>query len=224
MNAKHETIQDEPNSSFIVHRSSFIVPVVGLIGGMGAGKSLVAAAFARRGARVIVGDRLGHEALRDPQIKAQLVQRWGQGVLDDQGAIDRQRVAAIVFVDPVQRRALESLVFPWIERRMREEKRAAEMDPNVALIVLDAAILLEAGWNRLCDRLVYVHAPRALRLWRLAEGRGWSEKEVVARESAQMSLTDKVSRADYALDNAGAPEETARQVDALLRQWEVFPE
>src|SRR5262249_9558219 len=88
---------------------------VGLIGGMGAGKSLVAEAFARRGARVISGDQLGHEALRQPPIKAQLVQRWGQEILDERGEVDRRRLGALVFADPAQRRALEALVFPWIE-------------------------------------------------------------------------------------------------------------
>ncbi len=199
-------------------------PVVGLIGGMGAGKSLVAAALARRGARVISGDQLGHEALGQPPIKAALVQRWGPAILDEHGVVNRRRVGAIVFADPVERRALESLVFPWMERRFREELQAAQADPNVTLVVLDAAILLEAGWNTLCDWLVYVHAPREVRWRRLAEGRGWSAKEVAARERAQMALTDKVSRADYALDNSGPPEETARQVDRLLGQWGILAE
>jgi dephospho-CoA kinase len=197
---------------------------VGLIGGMGAGKSLVAAAFARRGARVISGDQLGHESLRQPPIKAALVQRWGPVILDEHGEVNRRRVGAIVFADADERRALESLVFPWIVRRFREEQQAAQTDPNVTLVVLDAAILLEAGWNTWCDWLVYVHAPREVRLQRLAEGRGWSAKEVVVRERAQMALTDKVSRADYALDNSGPPEETARQVDRLLGQWGILPE
>jgi dephospho-CoA kinase len=185
---------------------------------MGSGKSLVAELFARRGARVISGDQLGHEALRQPAIRDRVVERWGQGVLDEQGTIDRRRLGAIVFADPAERQALEAVVFPWIERRLREERAAAEADPSVSLIVLDAAIMLEAGWNKICDWLVYVHAPREVRLRRLAEGRGWKGKEVEARETAQMSLTDKVSRADYALDNSGSPEQTARQVDELLKR------
>jgi dephospho-CoA kinase len=85
--------------------------------------------------------------------------------------------------------------------------------------VLDAAIMLEAGWNRWCDRIVYVHAPRAVRLQRLAKQRRWTEKEVAARETAQMSLSEKISRADIVLDNSGTPEETAAQVNELLRRW-----
>jgi dephospho-CoA kinase len=199
------------------------IPVIGLIGGIGSGKSTVAQAFARRGAKVIVGDALGHEALRQPEVKAQLVGRWGPRVLDATGEVDRRKVAAIVFAkEPGARdelRALESFVFPWIERRAREEIAAARADGRCRLIVLDAAVMLEAGWNNVCDRLVYVHAPREVRLRRLAAGRGWGPKEVEQREAAQRSLTEKATRADDAVDNSGSPEQVQRQVDDLLRRW-----
>jgi len=193
--------------------------VIGLIGGMGSGKSLVAATLAERGARVISGDRLGHEALQQPEIRSQLSQRWRTEILDEKGNIDRRRIAAIVVADSEERRALEGLVHPWIERRLAEEVAAAEADPAVVLIVLDAAIMLEAGWNKLCDRLVYVDAPRDVRLRRLAEQRGWSAKEVEAREKVQMPLAEKANRADDFVDNSGTPGQLAQQVDQLLRQW-----
>jgi dephospho-CoA kinase len=198
-------------------------PVIGLIGGIGSGKSTVAEAFARRGAKVIVGDALGHEALRQPGIRARLVERWGPTILDAVGEVDRRKVAAIVFAkDPRARdelRLLESFVFPWIERRAREEIAAARADGHTPLIVLDAAVMLEAGWDGVCDRLVYVHAPREERLRRLAAGRGWSPKEVEDRESVQYSLTQKATRADGAVDNSGDPEAVRRQVDDLLKRW-----
>src|SRR5262245_3042424 len=100
-------------------------PVVGLIGGMGSGKSRVADLFAARGARVISGDALGHEALRQPAIRSRVVERWGPGVLDERGAIDRRNLGRLVFADAGQRRELEALVFPWIERRLQEEIAAA---------------------------------------------------------------------------------------------------
>src|SRR5207253_9155202 len=96
-------------------------PVLGLIGGIGSGKSRVADALARRGGRVIAGDLLGHEALRQPQVRDQVVGRWGRGVLNDQGEIDRRKVGAIVFADNAELRALEALTFPYIERRIAEE-------------------------------------------------------------------------------------------------------
>jgi dephospho-CoA kinase len=193
-------------------------PVVALIGGIGSGKSRVAAELARRGARVLAGDQLGHEALRQPEIRDQVARRWGPGVLDEHGEIDRRRLGLIVFADPAELRALEALEYPWIERRFREEIRRANADPAVRLIVLDAAVLLEAGWNAMCDWIVFIHAPRPERLRRVRADRGWSEKEVEARERAQMSLTEKVSRADFAVDNSQAPEHVADQLDALLHR------
>lgn len=204
-------------------RNTAAPPVVGLIGGIGSGKSLVAEAFCRRGAQLISGDQLGHEALRQPEIRSEVVRRWGSGVLDADGAVNRRRLAAIVFNDPKERRALEALVFPWIERRIHEEITAARARKGLALIILDAAVMLEAGWDAMCDWLVYVHAPRAARLRRLEEQRGWSAKEVQERENVQLSLTDKVTRAEYALLNSGTPERIAQQVDALLRQWRITP-
>ena len=195
--------------------------VIGLIGGMGSGKSQVAAEFAKHGARVVNADEIGHEALRQGAIRDALVQRWGREVLDEKGAVDRRRVGRIVFSEETERRALESVVHPYIARRIGEEIEAARSDPSVTLVVLDAAIVLETGWSRECDRLVYVHAPRDVRLRRLAVQRGWSAKEVEAREHAQLSLAEKASRADDAVDNSGSPELLARQVEDLLRQWRV---
>jgi dephospho-CoA kinase len=192
-------------------------PVIGLIGGMGSGKSLVAAELARRGARLISGDRLGHEALKQPDVQARVVERWGPAVLDERGEVDRRKLGAIVFADERERQALEALVFPTIERGIREAIAAARSDPEVKLVVLDAAIMVEAGWDGACDRLVFVDAPGAARLRRLADQRGWSAKEVDARENAQMPLAKKKERADYVLDNSGTPEQLARQVEDLWR-------
>jgi dephospho-CoA kinase len=195
--------------------------VVGLIGGMGSGKSRVAEAFSRRGARVVSGDRLGHEALVQPAIKERLVYRWGTKILGNDGHIDRRRVAEIVFTDPSERQALEELSFRWIERRIEEEIAAAQADPGVKLIVLDAAIMLEAGWDKFCDRIIYVNAPREDRLKRLADQRGWTPGEVEARERAQWSVDQRRGRADEVLDNSGSLEEMEKQVGGLLERWKM---
>jgi dephospho-CoA kinase len=209
------------NTTTRPHQGMTSPPVVGLIGGMGSGKSLIGEMFRQKGAKVISGDRLGHEALRQPSILAAIVQRWGPAVLEADASISRGRLAAIVFQNRQEREALEALVFPWIERRMQEEIAAARARAEFSLIVLDAAIMLEAGWDKACDWLVYVHAPRAERVRRLMEQRGWGAKEVQERENVQLPLTEKVSRADFAIDNSGSTKRVARQVDALLRQWGV---
>jgi dephospho-CoA kinase len=188
---------------------------------MGSGKSLVAEEFARRGGRVVNGDQLGHEGLRQPGIRDQLVARWGEQILTDRGEIDRRQVARIVFADAAERKALEAAVHPYIGRRFNEEVAAAAADPAVKFVVLDAAVMLEAGWDKVCDRLVFVDAPRELRVRRLAEQRGWTPEDVAARESAQMPLDEKRRRADFVIDNSGTRAELVRQVEDLLRQWEL---
>lgn len=196
--------------------------VVGLIGGIGSGKSAAAAAFAHRGARVIVADELGHEALRQPAIRAAVVQVWGDGLLGSDGEIVRRRLGEIVFADPARLRRLEQIVHPWIGERIREEIARAGRQ-GVALLVLDAAVLLEAGWDAVCDRVVFVDAPAEVRRQRVTRDRGWTAPHWEEREAAQLPLTDKRARADHVLDNASTPDHLHRQVDALLHQWQLAP-
>jgi dephospho-CoA kinase len=197
-------------------RATGVKPVLGLLGGMGSGKSSVAAEFAKHGGKVISADQLGHEALRQPEIRDAIVKHFGGDIVAKDGSIDRKKLGAKVFVEERERKALEKLVHPWITRRIDEEIAQANAQDEVLFIVLDAAIMLEAGWNNVCDWLVYIHVPREQRLQRLAQHRGWSEREVAARERAQMPLGEKRRRADFTIDNAGSPEKTARQVDELV--------
>jgi dephospho-CoA kinase len=198
-------------------------PVICLVGGIGSGKSLVAAALARHGGYVIAGDQLGHEALQQADIRACVVERFGSSIVKEDGSIDRRQLGRIVFGDAAALRALEALVFPWIGRRIGEEIAAAQATPEISFIVLDAAVLLEAGWNEPCSRLVFVDAPRDQRLKRLQEQRNWSEKEVLTREHAQMPLNEKQQRADAVVDNSGPPQAVERQVEDLLRKWRLLP-
>jgi len=192
--------------------------VIGLIGGIGSGKSWVATELARHGGTVVAGDKLGHEALQDSAIKTAVIQRWGNGILDAEGNIDRRRLGKMVFADAGQRQELEKLAFPFIERRIREEIDKAGRDRQAAFIVLDAAVMLEAGWNKFCDRLVFVKVPRAVRLQRLAQQRGLSEKDIEAREQAQWPEAEKEKRADFVLDNSGSLEELTRKVSDFVKE------
>jgi dephospho-CoA kinase len=198
-------------------------PVIGLIGGIGSGKSQVAALLGKKGGRVIAGDDLGHEALRQPVIRDRIADRWGKNLLDDKGAINRRRLADIVFADAGERHALEAIVHPWIKERMRQNIEDAQADPAIRFVVVDAAILLEAGWNDLCDRLVFVDAPAEVRRQRIARQRGWTKAEVEAREQAQLPLTAKAVRADYTLHNAASLESLEQKVNDLLQVWGLSP-
>jgi len=135
---------------------------------------------------VIDADSLGHEALRQPDIVAKLVRYWGEGIRKPDGSLDRREIGRIVFADPAQRNTLEATVFPYIEERTRQEISAAQVNPAVAFVLLDAAVLLEAGWGESVDRLVYVDAPRPLRVARLAARSGWTEADLTARRSGSV--------------------------------------
>ncbi len=192
--------------------------VVGLVGAIGAGKSAAAAAFARRGGAVIDADRLGHAVLELPAVRAALVERWGARVVKPDGGIDRRAVAGIVFADPAERLALEAVVFPPITALARERIAAAQADPAVRFVVLDAPTLLEAGWGALANRLVYVDAPPAERLRRVA-GRGWTAADLAAREAAQWPADRKRTACDVLLRNDGTVDVLQARVDYLVTGW-----
>lgn len=192
--------------------------VIGILGGVASGKSAVARLLAEAGAGVLDADRIGHEVLGLAEVEAAARARWGDAIFDAAGRIDRGRLAAIVFTPPPEgpreRAALEELTHPRIAERIRgEAERLAAAGCPAA--VLDAPLLLEANWDRLCDRLVFVEAPRHVRLARALE-RGWSRAEFAAREHAQTPVEQKRARADLIIENSGDLEETREQV---LRFW-----
>jgi dephospho-CoA kinase len=193
--------------------------ILGLLGGIGSGKSAVATELARHGGLVINADQFGHEALRQPELQRQVIAHFGQNIVDAAGAIDRKKLGAKVFADGKQLRALEAIVFPYIGQRIREEIDRSRRRAVVRFIVLDAAVMLEAGWNDVCDKLIFVDAPRSLRLERVRQQRGWSEADLQAREALQLPLEEKRRRADAVIRNDGASPASGAQVESLLRQW-----
>jgi dephospho-CoA kinase len=189
--------------------------VIGIVGGVASGKSLVADCLRQLGATVLDADAAGHQVLRQAEVIAQLRQRWGGRILDDQGQVCRAAVAGIVFgpqPSAAQELAsLERITHPRIGALLRQQidhLRAAGTEPAM---VLDAPVMIKAGWVRLCDRVLFVQAPRELRLQR-ARQRGWSEADFDAREAAQESLEVKRNHADWVIDNSGSPVETMEQV------------
>jgi dephospho-CoA kinase len=193
--------------------------LIGIVGGVACGKSFVARVLAELGAGVLDADRMGHEVLRTPELERAVRERWGAGVFGPDGHVDRSRLAAVVFAAAPaaseQRKQLEQLLHPKIGRRLKLEadRLASEGHPAA---VLDAPLLVEAGWDTVCDWLVFIDAPRDLRLVR-ARSRGWSEMDFAAREGVQESLDSKRKRADVILDNSGSPEETRAQVERFWR-------
>jgi dephospho-CoA kinase len=195
--------------------------IIGLLGGVASGKSLVAQELTRLGAGLLDADRAGHEVLRTEQVERAARQRWGSKVFGPDERIDRAKLARIVFAPPPdgprERNYLEQLIHPEIGRRLRQ--RATELaDEGVTAAVLDAPLLLESGWDRFCSTLVFADAPRELRLAR-ARKRGWSDEDFEAREGVQESLDVKRQRADVIVDNSTSVEDLRAQVE---RFWHSF--
>ncbi|MHC4274951.1 MAG: dephospho-CoA kinase [Planctomycetota bacterium] len=191
-------------------------PVIGLAGGVGAGKSAVAAILSRLGCVVCNSDDLGRQALREPAIRTKLVGWWGREVLDEAGEIDRAAVAAIVFRRPEELQRLELLVHPWIEARRKALFAMAPAD--ACALVIDAPLLFEAGLDAECDAVIFVDADRGTRLARVADGRGWDEQALGRREDSQLPLDEKRARSDYVVSNNGDLRALSEQVNRTLNE------
>lgn len=193
-------------------------PVIGLIGGIGAGKSMVARELASGGCAVIDADDLAKAAMERPEVREQLVQWWGQQVIGPQGNVDRRAVGKIVFSDPQQLRRLEQLIHPRVHQERLRLRDRHQNEPKIVAIVEDCPLLLETGLDRQCDKLIFVKSSRGNRLKRLAANRGWSDQELDRRENLQLGLDKKSQRADYIVDNDGSPQDCCLQVRRVLSQ------
>ena len=192
--------------------------VVGLVGGVASGKSSVALDFRKLGACILDGDRIGHEVLGLTEVKDRLIERWGDVILTDDGQIDRRKVAAIVFGDAADAQTnlnfLESITHPKIKQRLVDRLEQLRQSARFPLVVLDAAVMFKSGWDSLCSKIIFVDAPRELRIKR-AQLRGLSVEQFEAREKAQMSTEKKKKRSDIVIDNSGRPQTTFNQVEEV---------
>ena len=195
--------------------------VIGLVGGVAAGKSLVGDCFARLSAEVLDADSASHNVLRDNDVIAEACHLWGDGITKPDGQIDRRALGRIVFAPPPdgprERAKLEQIVHPCVRKQFVDRIEQLRRVGSCPAAVIDAPLLLEAGWGSICDHIVFVHADRDSRLARISD-RGWSEEEFLARERAQMPLEEKRSSADIVIDNSGSPEQTYEQVEAFWRR------
>jgi dephospho-CoA kinase len=202
--------------------------VIGLVGRIAAGKSTVARAFAARGAEVIDADRLAHEVLADPAAVAEVVARFGADVLDETGRVRRPVLAERVFGPTpghdAALRDLEAIVHPRVRAKIEArlaEVRGAEPSAQPAIVVLDVPLLLQAGWDRLCDRLVDVSCAEAVRQRRL-DARGWPADQRAARERAwsrgqRRPAAEKTVVVDASGLRAYTQEQVDRFVDSIVR-------
>jgi len=191
--------------------------VVGLLGGVGSGKSTAAGLLARRlpGA-LLDADAEVRRLLRDPGIQARIEAALGGDLRNPEGPLDRKRLGARVFSDPDARRRLEAILHPKVRKAHFEALERLEASGKAVWAVLDVPLLLEKGLHRICDFLVFVAAPEEVRAARACARHGWSHREWAAREGEQKNLTRKRALADVILENGDDPRCLEVQVDALI--------
>ncbi len=189
---------------------------VGLTGGIATGKSSVAGLLADAGIPVIRADDVGHEVLaQDPVVGAVLAARYGDRILDGAGLPDRAALADVVFQDPAERRFLEGLLHPVI--RVECMRRVAEHElAGAVLVVVEAALIVEAGWRDAFDRLVVVTCPRSVQLSRVMARDRVDEETATRRIVAQLPLEEKEASADHLVVNDDSLEVLASRVEILL--------
>jgi dephospho-CoA kinase len=193
--------------------------VVGLTGGIAAGKSIVASRLAEKGAAVIDADRLAREVVEPgtPGLQA-VVERFGSGVVQPDGTLDRAALGAIVFVDPAARKDLEAITHPAVQALSRERMLEATASDPARVVVYDIPLLVEARGTSEFDRIVVVDAPRAMRIARMVTLRGMAEADAVRRIDAQASDEERLAAADDVIDSSTSLESTMKQTDALYRR------
>lgn len=192
--------------------------ILGVTGGIAAGKSLVVETFRSLGALVVSADDLAREAVRPgSQTLRRLVGQFGPAILQPDGFLDRKRLAELVFADPLARAALNRITHPAIAalagQRLRELSRLGGR-----LVVYEAPLLFEAGAEKRVDAVLVVRIDERLQLERLMRRDGLSEAQARARMAAQMPQVEKAARADYVIDNSGSPAATVEQVRSLFHR------
>jgi dephospho-CoA kinase len=192
------------------------VRLIGLTGGIGSGKSTVSAALSRRGAVVVDADAIVRQ-LQEPGgvVFEEMVERFGEGILDDAGALDRAAVARIVFHDKEALAALNAIVHPRVYEEI--DRRVADQRGTDHVVVLDIPLLGTPGWPGLQGRIV-VDVDPEVAIERLVADRGFDEEDARARIANQISREDRLATADYVVDNGGSLRELEAEVD-LAWEW-----
>lgn len=191
--------------------------VVGLTGGIASGKSVVSRMLAERGALVIDADKVGHEAYqRGSGCYDAVVEAFGPDVVGADGEIDRKALGGKVFADPSLRKRLEGIVWPWMRDTM--DKRLAQIrSDGTPVVVLEAAVLIEADWTPITDQVWVVTVAREIARQRVIERNGLTAEQADARINAQLTNDERAKHAQVIIDNSGTLDELKQRVTA---EWE----
>ena len=191
-------------------------PIIGILGGIASGKSTVAAQFAKLGCKVIDADKIAHELLDKEHVKRKVVQLFGPDILNAAGKIDHNRLADIVFSDQARLSSLNNIIHPPVLKQTEQLIKQYNKQRQVKAIVLDMPLLVELGWAKKCDKLIFVDSKRPTRLKRAKKIGIFNENQLKIRENFQISLDNKAALSDNTIDNNSDFLAIARQVKDIF--------
>jgi dephospho-CoA kinase len=188
--------------------------VIGLTGGIASGKSTISEALAAHGAVIIDADKVGHEAYQTgTDTWTALVDHFGEQILTESKEIDRRKLGAIVFADPAQRVALQDIVWPRMKDMMRSRLEQLRAE-GAAVVVIEAAVLIEAGWTDIVDDVWVVQVSEPVAIARLMARNGFAEADALSRIRAQLTNSERAGHAQLVIDNDGTVDDARAEVDA----------
>jgi dephospho-CoA kinase len=192
---------------------------LGVTGGIGSGKTAVVARLAEHpGVRVVLADSLAKRLMvEDPEVRLQLVERFGPEAYHADGSLNRETIAARVFSDPDELAALNAIVHPAVRRAMLDAMETARTD-GVRLLVYEAALIYETGADQVLDHVAVVDAPVETRIERAMARDGSTREAVLARMARQLDPDEARRRADTVIDNDGSLDDLRELADGLYRQ------
>jgi dephospho-CoA kinase len=190
--------------------------VIGILGGMCSGKSTVSAQLARMGCAVIDADKITHQLLDEKDVQAKVVRVFGKEVMDDKGKISRAKLANRVFGDPGKLKKLTGILHPLVLAQVEALIATHNDNPAVKAIVLDMPLLGEIGWERRCDRVIFVDCKPPIRLERARKTGVFDADQLKVRENLQISLDKKKRIADNIVDNNSDLSSLSKQIACLF--------
>lgn len=197
--------------------------LVGLTGGIGSGKSEVARMFVRRGAHLIDADELAREAVEPgrPALE-RIAEAFGTEVFNPDRTLDRAKLGRLIFDDPEKRDLLNSIIHPYVFREEERRRKTIEQKDPKAIVLFDAALLIETGSHQLMDKVILVTIDRRMQLDRIMKRDGLGREEAVKRIEAQMPQSKKKGKADYIIDGGQPLDVIETQVRKIYEELAVL--
>ena len=194
--------------------------IIGLTGAVGAGKSTILNILKEKfNAHIIEADKVGHLVMKKGQSAFdKILQSFGNDILAADGEIDRIALGKIVFGNEENRGKINEIVHPEVKKYIEDKIKSIQANDKDALIVVEAALLIEGGYKKLCDEMWYVYLEDSLRRQRLKESRGYDDKKIDDILSGQLSDADFRESCDFVIDNGSDIDNLTKQIDMKLKK------